>query len=424
MNPHDAVASWRHPRPALLAGGLAAWAVWWALPVELPDWRGLGIVTAWAGTALLVASLLLMVREPKLARWLGGLEAMYTWHHRSGVLGYVLLLSHPLALALDAWQEQPARAWQVLAPWAQAWPVWLGWAGLLSLMFGLVTTFARNVAYRRWRAFHHVLGLGAMLGLAHLLALLGWSAVPLAGFALALLALGWRLVVTDRGLSALAYRVARVTHPAVGVVEARLLPLATSMALTPGQFVLARFLDGAQFRACGEFHPFTVSGIEADGALEVTIKALGVCSAQVQAIAPGVLVRLQGPFGDFLSDSAAAPQLWVAGGIGITPFMAALRQHPCTQPTTLIYLYRTPADAAYLDELRYLQRTDAMFQLVAQATGQGLPDVDALLDRVDRIAERQVHVCGPAPLQDALRAPLRARGVAAGAIHVESFDFR
>jgi predicted ferric reductase len=417
-------AAWRRSGPPLLALGLAAGAVWWAFPAALAVWRAAGIVTAWAGTALLVASLILMVREPGVARRLGGLEAMYAWHHRSGVLAYVLLLAHPLALALDAWREQPARAWPTLAPWLQGWPVWLGWVALLLLMSGLATSFARRIAYRRWRALHYLLGLGVLLGLAHVLVLLGDTALPLVGGAIAALALGWRLAVTDRGLSALAYRVARVAHPAQDVVEATLQPLAAAMAPAPGQFVLARFADGAQFRACGEFHPFTVSGIGSDGTLRVTIKALGACSAQVQAITSGVMVWLQGPFGDFLAPATAAPRLWVAGGIGITPFMAALRSQPCRQPTTLVYLYRTAADAAFLDELERLQATDPLFRLLAQATGPGLPDLEALLAQVDRLAERQVHVCGPAPLLADLRPRLHAHGVAPGAIRSESFDFR
>ena len=55
-----------------------------------------GIVIGWVGCGLLLVSLLLMLREPRLARWLGGLERMYRWHHRTGVVAYVLLLVHPL----------------------------------------------------------------------------------------------------------------------------------------------------------------------------------------------------------------------------------------------------------------------------------------------------------------------------------------
>ena len=77
---------------------MTAAIVLWAWPESLPLWRSAAIVSAWAGSGLLAASLLLMVREPHLAHLLGGLENMYRWHHRSGILAYVLLLCHPLAL--------------------------------------------------------------------------------------------------------------------------------------------------------------------------------------------------------------------------------------------------------------------------------------------------------------------------------------
>jgi ferredoxin-NADP reductase len=49
---------------------------------------------------------------------------------------------------------------------------------------------------------------------------------------------------------------------------------------------------------------------------------------------------VHGAFGTFLAERPAAPQLWLAGGIGITPFLALLRAGPVSQPTTLVYLYR------------------------------------------------------------------------------------
>ena len=359
--------------PPVLAFALSGAAVAWALPSDVEAWRAAGIVSAWAGTALLVASLVLMVREPGLAHRLGGLEAMMAWHHRIGVLAYVLLLIHPLCLALDAWQEQPARGWQLLAPWQRSWPVWIGWVGLVLLMLGLAATFARSVGYRRWRAWHQWLALGVGLGLAHVLVLLGSSALPLVVGAIALVALGWRLLITDRGLSALPYRVTIVTHPAHNVVEATLRPLAGSLNLAPGQFVLARFVDSDRYAACGEFHPFTVSGIDSGAELRVTIKALGACSSQVQAIAPGALVRLQGPFGNSRRHRLVTAALggWRDRHHALHGILAPTSS--CQQPTALLYLYRTPSDAAFLDELQALQTSDPMFQLLARGHRPGCP---------------------------------------------------
>ena len=413
--------------PALVLA-LPLAAVWWAFPEGLSPWRSVAIVTAWAGTALLVVNLLLMVRQPHLARLLGGLEPAYLWHHRSGMAAYLLLLSHPLALALDGWVEAPPLAWEILAPWAQSWPVWLGWVALLLLMFGLATTFALLLPYRRWRGFHYALGLGVVLGLTHIYALLGGAALLLWLMALALLALSWRLIASDLGAASSPYRVAAVMHQVNGMIEATLVPSATALAVSPGQFVLVAFGDGAHFRGCGEFHPFTVSGIADDGALKLAIKALGPCSQRIQGLEPGVLVRVQGPFGTFLGDkypdTGAAPQLWIAGGVGITPFVAALRAYPRARPTTLIYLFRNSADAAFLDELTRYAGSDPQFVLHAIETGKAPADFARLLQQVDRLAQREINICGPAPMVNALLPHLRRRGVDPKMIHYERFDFR
>jgi len=418
-------SAWTHRLAAPFAALVPCVAVvWWAFPENLPLWRSIAIVAAWAGSGLLVANIVLMVREPHVARLLGGLESMYRWHHRSGMLAYLLLLCHPLALALDDWLEAPRLAWLSLAPWTQSWPVWLGWGALLLLMFGLATTFAARLSYRRWRFFHFALGLGVLLSLAHIYALLGGANIILLLVVATALAMGWRLIASDLGVAAHPYRVARVAHQAGGIIEVLLVPHASALAVSPGQFVLVAFGDGPHYRGCGEYHPFTVSGIEADGGLRLGIKAQGPCSQRIQNLEPDVLARLQGPFGNFLNETPSRPQLWVAGGIGITPFMAALRAQHRIQPTTLIYLFRSADDAAFLDELHALANTDPQFELLADASGKGLPDFPGLLARVGQITNRDVNICGPMPMVDALMPHLRQLGVASDAIHFERFDFR
>ena len=136
--------------PLLTAAVPAGFALW-AFPEGLAPIRMVGIVIGWVGCGLLLVSLLLMLREPRLARWLGGLERMYRWHHRTGVVAYVLLLVHPLALAANGLSTSPAFAWETLSAFDEGWPVWSGWLGLLVLMLGLAATFSRRLSYGVWR---------------------------------------------------------------------------------------------------------------------------------------------------------------------------------------------------------------------------------------------------------------------------------
>jgi hypothetical protein len=80
-------------------------------------WRSASILSAWAGCGALLASLVLMVRDPRFAAALGGLDSLYRWHHRSGTVGYCLLLIHPWPSPPTAstnprgWPGRRSRPW-------------------------------------------------------------------------------------------------------------------------------------------------------------------------------------------------------------------------------------------------------------------------------------------------------------------------
>ncbi len=192
--------------------------VWFAFPADLSPPRTLGIVLGWTGIGLLLCSLLLMLRERRLADCLGGLERMYQWHHWCGIAAYAVLLAHPLALAADAWPAQPKVAWQTISPFAESWPVWSGWLSLLLLLAGLAATFECRLKYsvRRW--LHTALGAAVLAGIAHLF-LLGVDAPEEPFLAAAVLLLGWRAVHEDLGLASSPYVVRFTRRVAADTVE-------------------------------------------------------------------------------------------------------------------------------------------------------------------------------------------------------------
>lgn len=413
----------RHLALPLAAVILVGLPVFWAFPEDLAFWRSVAIVCGWLGWGLLLVSLLLMIRESWLAEWMGGLERMYRWHHRSGTLAYLVLLLHPLALSVDAWSEAPSLAWPALSPLRNSLAVQLGWASLLAMMLGLALAFSRALAYDKWRWLHLSLAAAVVLAILHLvyLGLDDWLLwVPAAAIALML----WRFLRSDSGQAAHPYVVTRVDHPAHALIEVSLRPLATAITARPGQFVLAAFADAPSWKGFGEYHPFSLSRIGKDGEIAMGIKALGDCTTRLQHVQCGFAARVQGPFGAFLADAGATPGLWVAGGIGITPFLALLRARPLTQPTRLIYLYRESADAAYIGELDEIAAGQDSLSLVALATGASDPDIERLIPDPSGLAGCDCYLCGPPGLLDSAIGILAARGVAASRIHFERFDFR
>lgn len=424
------------PQPRWILPGLVllcvAFPVALAWPAAALSWRGLGVITAWSGVGLILASLLLMQREVRLARLLGGLERMYGWHHHLGVLGYVCLLAHPLLLA--AAQPQTGRAWQVLWPpveHALAGLIWSGWAALCCLMLGLALALlpAQWLRYELWRRLHGLLGLAVLLLCVHL-----WCAeLPLWYWAIPLLMLAlllWRVLRADVGYAAHAAQVTAVHTLAQDAVEVTLkLAHGPRPGMLAGQFVLVAFHDGPGYRGCREFHPFTLSAVLADGQLCLGIKALGNCTRGMQDLCVGVAARVQGPFGRFLPPHTEGPALWLAGGIGITPFIAALRAGAPRHAVRLIYLHRDASDAAYVEELQQLAGQLPHFELQIVMSGAQLADLASLLPTAQELCAPEAEpwhcwLCGPPGLVDHARRLLRQRGVARAHIHYERFDFR
>jgi predicted ferric reductase len=347
-----AVTQYAIPVLALsFVGGL----VFWAYPEGGGLARQIGIVLGWIGCGLLLASLFLVLREPPLASRLGGLEHMYWWHHRLGMAAYVALLVHPIMLASASLPHAPKEAWAVLSPLSESWPVWMGWLSLVLLMASLSTTVIGGFSYRIRRLMHAALGVAVPVGLIHLYLLgIDEPVTPLLVASLALLA--WRFIRLNRGLGAHPYVVRSVARISASAVEVSLAPLGEAVKVQPGQFALVAFHSGQGFKGCGEFHPFSVSSIDGEDVFRIAVKALGDCTRKIQSIKPGVLTRVQGGFGKFLGDPVAASQLWIAGGIGLTPFLSLLRSGRLERPTTMIYVYHAEADALFLDELQDIAR--------------------------------------------------------------------
>lgn len=379
------------------------------------DWLG------WLGAGLLSSSLLLVMREPWIARWFGGMERMYRWHHALGVLACAVLIAHPAVLAGAALSVSTARALSLLSP-ARLFPAnALGWLALFGLIAGVSAALLWRLPYRAWRRLHVALSVAVLPGIAHVFAYRGLTTSLLLVAAPCVLGIGWRLLRIDRGLGAYPYEVAGVSRIAAETTEVVLRPLATALKVAPGQFVMAAFFEGPHYHGCGEFHPYTVCHSRADGSLVLAIKALGDCTARIQHLGKGVAARIQGPYGGLFLEDSSRPSLWIAGGIGVTTFIAKLRAGIMSASTKLIYVYRSAETGAYLSELESFAERHPTFELTTLVLQDDLRALCAQLDKTENLRSLCIYLSGPAAFVRAVVAELRTRGVPRSNLHVEEF---
>ncbi len=385
---------------------------------------GFGLLSGWLGTGLIAASLLLMIRDPYWASWFGGLQQMYRWHHGMGVLGFVLLLAHPLLLAGHYLPLDPDIAWEYLSPLNPQSINILGWLALIIFTLGMAATFVLHLPYGMWRRFHMLLVIAIALGFGHIWSVSGFSISLTATLLPALISVGWRLLCADRGIGARPYEVSAVDHPAEDITEVNLRPLARPISIAPSQFVSAAFFEGPHFQGCGDFHPYTVSHIAKDGSLTLSIKALGDCTQHIQSLEPGVAVRLQGPYGNFLLDRPIAPEVWIAAGVGLTPFLALLRSQSLTQHTELFYVHRESESVPYEEELQRFATNQALLCFHSLSMTNDLTLLFTWLENIDNLNKKQVYLCGPPPFMAKVTKWLREHDMPGQQIHFEQFDFR
>lgn len=426
----------------LLALILATWAMAPTLYPSVPTtvWilrKELILLSGLASFVMMSLVMLLAVRPRWLERPLGGLDRMYRLHKWAGILAIGLALTHYLLdLSKDLLQlffERGAKLpraegmldmFRDVAKDAGEWSVWI-----LGAM--LVLTLWQRFPYHFWRYVHKVLALVYLALALHavVLAPAVWWQQPV-GWLIGLSA----LVGSSAALIALTGNIGRRRRYRGRIVQVERL-VGDVLEVTcqvegrwvhrPGQFAFVTFdrLEGA--------HPFTLSNADdGSGRLRFAIKALGDYTAALAGrLQVGQPVTVEGPYGrfDFHRDRADE-QVWVAAGIGATPFLAwleSLQGQPQAAPkVTLHYCVRNPQEAVFAKRLRELCAGLPSVTLNIRYTERdGHLQADELL-AANVGARPSIWFCGPQAFANALRTGLRSRGLPARLFHQEAFQMR
>lgn len=422
--------------PALIALGYLASEDWRTTSNVLD---ALGRLTGVAGLGFLLVAAILSSRVPGFDRHFGGLTKLWKVHHYLAAIAFLLLLAHPLLLALAYAGQSLSAAVAVLFPNLGYWETWLGWGALLTLMVFIAPSFAffGRPEYQRWKRLHKLAAVTVLLSLGHSIALARtvphpWDIWLWSGFAaLAIAAVAYRFLFSRAWLHGLGgrlpYRVAAVDRVANNVVELRLQAIKQRLEYEPGQYVYLTPFDKDLTVGYGEEHPFTVSSSPAETDLRIAIKDLGDASRAIQAIRPDTTVRVEGPYGAFFaSEYGGSAELWIAGGIGITPFLSRARHLEAVTDSVdiqLVYCVQDESRALFASELDEIAERLPGFVLHRHYFYQQGPLGLAFLEqRCPDFRQRAAYICGPGALLHSAQTMLLGAGVARNRLVTEEFD--
>jgi ferredoxin-NADP reductase len=205
-----------------------------------------------------------------------------------------------------------------------------------------------------------------------------------------------------------------------------------------GQSIDLTLLDPSETDAKGSLRTFSVASAPSEIDLMVATRMRDTAfKRELKKLPLGTALKLEGPFGSMtLHKNAARPAVFLAGGIGITPFRSMLFQNPqmnAGHQMTLFYSNRQPEDSAFLDELSQLAIQDPNFTLVATMTHLGDPQTNwngergyigqAMLRKYLGSSGQPIYyIAGPPTLEAAMRKMLAEFGAEEDDINSEGFS--
>jgi len=183
----------------------------------------------------------------------------------------------------------------------------------------------------------------------------------------------------------------------------------------------------------GRVRTFSIASAPDDADLVIATRLTDSALKRSLASLPvGSAVEIEGPYGDLtLHDDATRPAVFLAGGIGITPFRSMIRDaamHARGRDLYLFYCNRSAEDAAFLSELEQAARENPGFKLVATMTDardwrgeQGFITREMIERHVGDIAGPVFYLAGPPAMVAAMATLLKNAGVKPENIRAEEF---
>lgn len=415
-------------------------------PIESGDflWQLRSYLLYYTGVIAMALMGLVMVVSSRpiwAERIVNGMDQVYQLHKWAGIwavlfgaLHWLIKLSKPLIVALIGNANRAAKVptMQIFSEYVSLAKSLGEWAIYAALVM-LVLTLWKSFPYKFWRHLHRIMPVLFLMVVIHTVVLmpLSYWTQPIGICLLALLSWG--------SYAALLAMFNRIGHKHRYLAQVKQAQLGADQVLflraqvdarwpnhQPGQFAFLCFdkTEGG--------HPFTIaSAPNPDGYIDFHIKALGDHTRHLaQTLKPRQFFQIEGPYGCFELSRVdqQCQQLWVAGGIGITPFLAwldALVANPRPLQAQLHYC------------LHQAEHSHALAQL--QQRIQQLPNIQLFVH--DSAQNQRLHIenihlssdpemccelwfCGPSGLLNHLQTGLEQRLGDRLRVHSEAFIMR
>jgi predicted ferric reductase len=359
------------------------------------------------GVVLLSFTFILSSRFNFLEKYFGSLDKVYKQHHLYGAIAFLLLISHPLLLALQAFLNSTPAAIYLFPSTNFIYSA--GVLALYALIFFLLFTLLIKLPYHLWYFTHQFMGIVLFFALIHI----NFITSDLSRFPLLKI---WIITWILLALISYLYRKFFYTHfgPKFdyqvdqiqninGLLDLYLKPVASPLKYHPGQFIFVSF---HQKGISSEFHPFSLVSAPSSPLLHLAVKVLGDYTGSLVDLQKNTPTTVLGPYGRLYKPFETNQNIvLVAGGIGITPFISMIESeiiNPKNRQIDLFYSNRNLDSAFY---------------------HQNFSDTDPRLTASDILSQNSIYLlCGPQIMMESLKNQLLTLNINPQNIFYEDFS--
>ena len=205
----------------------------------------------------------------------------------------------------------------------------------------------------------------------------------------------------------------------------------------PGQSVDLTLINPLETDSEGNTRTFSIASATFENELIFATRMRDTAfKRSLRTVALGTVVKMDAAMGSFtLHKNSAKPAVFLAGGIGITPFFSIVRQADHDRAPHKLYLFysnRRPEDAAFLETVQDLEKTNLNFRLIATMTEMprskkkwsgetGWIDKEMLSRYLSELHGPIFYIAGPPAMVTGMRKMLLASGVDEDDIRAEEF---
>jgi predicted ferric reductase len=377
---------------------------------------------------VLMSCSLVLASRPKWAEpFFGGLDKMYATHRRTSTAAFLILFAHLLIVPISFDRFRLGNYLAIIA-----------FTGIVTIV--LVTLAPRipflgkltGNSYQGWKNLHRFIGIFFVIGFFHSINVNSLDAFIQINWVQIFVIIGAAAYIYTEFLGGFfkkhaPYIVEAVKHPNTSITEVTLRPKSGALAKhRAGQFLFVRFLGDSTLN---EAHPFTISSAPSEDTLRVTIKACGDFTRHLfEHLKEGTEAIVEGAYGMFDYKNGGQKQIWLAGGIGVTPFLSFVRDMDgnLNHDIDFYYTVRHKEEAIFVEEIEAAAKKNPRLKAhIRYSSTDGSLTIDHIVkDAGGKVSGHHVYMCGPLPMTQAFEQKFLELDVPQSNIHYEEFNFR